>query len=339
MSRQAVLAGLGGWLPPRVVDNHELAQRIDTSDEWIRNRTGIGARRVLEPGTATVDMAVAAGRRALRSASLDPADGGDTVDAVVLATATPDQQCPASAPQVASALGLGTAAAFDVNAVCTGFVYALATAAGLISGSVSQRVLVIGADAFTTLVGPTDRSTLPIFGDGAGAMVLRAGESGEQGALGPFDLHSDGEYADLLIVPAGGSKQRVSENQSDYYLSMRGPAVFRQASARMSESARTVLDEAGWAVADVDRFVGHQANIRILNSVAKNLGMASDSLVVNIDKVGNTSAASIPLALVDACAEQSVISGDRVLLSAFGAGLSWGSTLLRWPEITVTAVD
>lgn len=339
MSRQAVLAGLGGWLPPRVVDNHELAQRIDTSDEWIRSRTGIGARRVLEPGTATVDMAVAAGRRALRSASLDPADGAETVDTVVLATATPDQQCPASAPQVASALGLGTAAAFDVNAVCTGFIYALATAAGLISGGVSQRVLVIGADAFTTLIGPTDRSTLPIFGDGAGAMVLRAGEPDEVGALGPFDLHSDGEHADLLIVPAGGSKQRNSDNESDYYLSMRGPAVFRQASARMSESARTVLDEAGLAVADVDRFVGHQANIRILNSVAKNLGLASDSLVVNIDKVGNTSAASIPLALVDACAEETVIAGDRVMLSAFGAGLSWGATLLRWPDLTVTAVD
>lgn len=342
MSRQAVLAGLGGWLPPKVVDNHELAERIDTTDEWIRSRTGIGQRRVIEPGTATVDMAIAAGRRALISASMDPTapgSGGPTVDAVVLATATPDQQCPASAPQVASGLGLGTVAAFDVNAVCTGFVYALATGSGLISAGVAERVLVIGADAFTTLVHPADRSTVPIFGDGAGAMVLRSGDGDEPGAVGPYDLHSDGELAELLIVPAGGSKQRSSDNVEDHYLTMHGPAVFRQASARMSESARVVLDQAGLTVSDVDRFVGHQANIRILNAVAKQLGLATDSLVVNIDKVGNTSAASIPLALVDACADETVLPGDRVLLSAFGAGLSWGSTLLRWPNLAVAALD
>lgn len=338
MSSQAVLAGLGGWLPPKSVDNHEIAERLDTTDEWIRSRTGIHERHVLEPGMSTVDMAVGAGAAALRSASTAAATTEQTADAVVLATTTPDQQCPASAPQVASGLGLGHAAAFDINAVCSGFVYALATGAGLISAGAATRVLVIGADAFTTIVNPTDRGTVPIFGDGAGAVLLRAGSADEPGALGPFDLHSDGELADLLVIPAGGAKQRTSDNPDDYFLSMQGPAVFRQASARMAESSRSVLDKAGWAVADVDRFVGHQANIRILGAVAKHLGLAADSLVANIDRVGNTSAASIPLALVDACVDGTVLAGDRVLLSAFGAGLSWGSTLLRWPELTVSPV-
>lgn len=325
----AVLAGLGSWLPPRVVDNHELSEHLDTSDEWIRSRTGIVERRVVDPGMSTVDMAVQAGAAALRSA------GTDSVDALVLATATPDQVCPGSAPQVASKLGLGHIAAFDVNAVCSGFVYALATASGLIASGVAQRVLVVGADAFTTLVDPDDRGTVPIFGDGAGAVVLRAGSSAELGALGPFDLHSDGELADLLLVPAGGAKQRRSDNPADYFLDMQGTAVFRHASARMAECSRTVLEAAGWTVSDVDRFVGHQANVRILDSVAKKLGLPQDSVVVNIERTGNTSAASIPLAFADAVADGTLLAGDRVLVSAFGAGLTWGATLLRWPELTL----
>ncbi|WP_197022470.1 beta-ketoacyl-ACP synthase III [Saccharomonospora piscinae] len=325
----AVLAGLGGWLPPRVVDNHELSRRLDTSDEWIRTRTGIAARHVVAPGMSTVDMAVEAGRRALDSAGAD----GEHVDAVVLATSTPDHVCPASAPQVASRLGLAGAAAFDVNAVCSGFVYALATAAGLLACGAARRVLVVGADAFTTLLDPGDRSTVPIFGDGAGAVVLRSGRPDEPGALGPFDLHSDGELADLLIVPAGGSRQKVSDQPSDHYLTMRGPAVFRHATARMAESSRAVLAEAGWAAADVDRCVGHQANIRILTATAKNLGLSADALVVNIGHTGNTSAASIPLAMVDGVLDGTLKDGDRVLVTAFGAGLTWGSTVLRWPEL------
>ncbi|NIH86035.1 beta-ketoacyl-ACP synthase III [Amycolatopsis granulosa] len=323
----AVLAGLGAWLPPRVVDNDDLARRLDTSDEWIRTRTGIRERRIADAGTSTVDMAVAAGRNALRSAD------SELVDAVVLATATPDQLCPASAPQVASALGLSGVAAFDVNAVCSGFIYALATAAGLISGGVAGRVLVIGADAFSRYCRPDDRTTVPIFGDGAGAVVLRAGTADEPGALGPFDLHSEGEHADLLIVPAGGVKQRRSDDPDDHYLTMQGTAVFRHACARMAESARAVLDRSGLAVADVDRFVGHQANIRILQATAKQLGMAGDRVVANIERVGNTSAASIPLALADACHDGHLQPGHRVLLTAFGAGLTWGSTLLTWPDV------
>lgn len=323
----AVLAGLGAWLPPRVVDNDELARRLDTSDEWIQSRTGIRQRHVVEPGMSTVDMAIGAGRRALEGA-----DTGD-IDALVLATATPDHVCPASAPQVASGLGYSGIAAFDVGAVCTGFVYALATGAGLLAAGVASRVLVIGADAFSVLVEPTDRTTVPIFGDGAGAVVLRSGELDELGALGPFDLHSQGEQADLLVVPAGGARKRMSEENSDYFLTMQGPAVFRHASARMAESAQAVLDGAGWTVADVDRFVGHQANVRILQAVAKRLGLPADSMLANIERTGNTSAASIPLLLADGCRDGSLQPGQRVLLGAFGAGLTWGSTALRWPDL------
>jgi 3-oxoacyl-[acyl-carrier-protein] synthase-3 len=274
-------------------------------------------------------MAIQAGRRALASA------GVDGVDAVVLATSTPDQQCPASAPQVAAGLGLSGTAAFDVNAVCSGFVYALATGAGLIAAEVTRTVLVVGADTFTSLIDPDDRATVPIFGDGAGAVVLRAGRPGEPGAVGPFDLHSDGALAELLWVEAGGSKHRKSSDPKDYFLAMQGTAVFRQACARMAESSRVVLDRAGWMVADVDRFVGHQANIRILQSTAKQLGLPADAVISNIEHAANTSAASIPLALADACADGTLLAGHRVLLSAFGAGLTWGSTVLRWPDVVL----
>ncbi|MGA6165831.1 beta-ketoacyl-ACP synthase III [Amycolatopsis magusensis] len=330
----AVLCGLGAWLPPRVLTNEEIATRLDTSDEWIRSRTGIAERRVAGPGTSTVDMAVAAGELALASAGAgDPAAEAPAVDAVVLATATPDQVCPASAPQVAARLGLGEVNAVDVNAVCSGFLYALATASGFIAGGIARRVLVVGADAFTTLVDPDDRGTVPIFGDGAGAVVLRAGDADELGALGPFALHSDGALADLLMVPAGGAKQRRSDDPRDYFLDMQGQAVFRQASTRMAEASRTVLDQAGWTVGDVDRFIGHQANIRILQSTAKYLGLPQDALVVNIERTGNTSAASIPLAMADAQRDGNLMAGQKVLLSAFGAGLTWGATLLRWPAL------
>ncbi|MTD58813.1 beta-ketoacyl-ACP synthase III [Amycolatopsis pithecellobii] len=323
----AVLTGLGAWLPPRVVGNDEIAQRLDTSDEWIRTRTGIRERRIADPDTSTVDMAVHAGGNALRSA------GSDVVDALVLATSTADQLCPASAPQVASGLGLSGIAAFDVNAVCTGFVYALATGAGLIAGGIADRVLVIGSDVFSRLCDPADRGTMPIFGDGAGAVVLRRGLPDEPGALGPFDLHSEGDRAELLTVPAGGAKQREAADPHDYFVTMQGQAIFRHACARMAESARAVLERTGLEIGDVDRFVAHQANIRILQATAKQLGLPGDRVVANIGRVGNTSAASIPLALADACEDRSLQPGHRVLLTAFGAGLTWGSTLLTWPDV------
>lgn len=325
-----VLVGLGTSLPPRVVDNDELASRLDTSDEWIRTRTGIGRRHVIEPGMSTVGLATEAGARALKSAGLDG------VGAVVLGTTTSDRPCPASAPEVASRLGLPNVPAMDIGAVCAGFVYALAVGCGLVRARIAQTVLVIGADAFSTLVDPRDRTTAVIFGDGAGAVVLRAGDAAEPGALGPFDLGSDGDLADLIVVPAGGSRQRVLVGPAptgDQYFAMSGKVVYRHAVDRMAASSLAVLSAAGWTVDMVDQLVVHQANLRIVTALADRLGIGPDRVVSNIHRVGNTAAASIPLALADAVAADRLRPGDRVLITAFGGGLAWGSTVLRWPAI------
>ncbi|MFF8844806.1 beta-ketoacyl-ACP synthase III [Streptomyces sp. NPDC015127] len=329
--RAAVLKGLGTWLPRRAVSNEELSARLDTSDEWIRSRTGIRQRFWAEPGTATSDLAVEAGARALKSA------GATGADAVVLATTTPDHPCPATAPAVAARLGLGTVPAFDVSAVCAGFVYATATAAGLITAGIAERVLVIGAETYSSILNPEDRTTSVIFGDGAGAVVLEAGGADEPGALLGFDLGSDGSHPDLITVPAGGSRQRLSDTEpdpADAYFRMQGKPVFTHAVTRMGQSSTALLEKIGWEKESVDRFVGHQANVRILHSLADLLGIDRERAVVNLDRVGNTSAASIPLALGDAVADGRITAGDRVVLSAFGGGLAWGSTALVWPDIT-----
>jgi 3-oxoacyl-[acyl-carrier-protein] synthase-3 len=329
----AVVAGLGATVPPHVVTNEMLAARLDTSDEWIHSRTGIRQRHAISPGTATGDLAVTAGERALANA------GTSTVDMVVVATATPDRLCPATAPEVASRLGLGPVPAFDVAAVCSGFVYALGVAAGAIAGRLAGSVLVIGADTFTTIVDPSDRTTAAIFGDGAGAVVLRAGVPGEAGGLLAFDLGSDGELADLIAIPAGGSRQRSTgpAEPAAHYLAMRGRPVFVNAVRRMAASARAALAGTGWPAAALDWLVGHQANVRILHAVADGLGVPRERAVVNIDRVGNTSAASIPLALADAAAAGDLRAGDRVLLTAFGAGATWGSVTLTWPALPAVA--
>ncbi|CAM5469002.1 Beta-ketoacyl-[acyl-carrier-protein] synthase III OS=Streptomyces alboniger OX=132473 GN=fabH PE=3 SV=1 [Streptomyces alboniger] len=327
----AVLKGLGTYLPPRAVGNDELSERLDTSDEWIRTRTGIRQRYWVEPGTATGDLAVEAGSRALKSA------GVESVDAVVLATTTPDHLCPATAPWVAARLGLGRVPAYDVAAVCAGFVYGLASAAGLILTGVAERVLVIGAETYSGILDPTDRNTAVIFGDGAGAVVLEAGRADEPGALLGFDLGSDGEQHDLIAIPGGGSRQRAGGNPpdpSDCYFTMQGKRVFAQAVTRMGDSSSALLKRLGWPSASVDRLVGHQANVRILHAVADQLDIARERAVVNLDRVGNTSAASIPLALADAAADGDLRAGERVLLTAFGGGLAWGSTALVWPDVT-----
>jgi 3-oxoacyl-[acyl-carrier-protein] synthase III len=324
----AVLEGLGTAVPAAVVTNDDLARDLDTSDEWIRTRTGIRQRHIAAPGTATSDLATEAGGRALKSAGIDAAD------AVVVATTTPDRMCPSTAPEVASRLGLGHVAAFDVGAVCSGFVYGLATARGLIAGGIAERVLVVGAEVINRFMNPADRSTSVIFGDGAGAAVLRAGTADEPGALGPFDLGSDGSHAELLAVDAGGSRLPASTPDVDpaaHYLRMDGREVYRHAVTRMVASSRRVLERAGWRIDDVDRLVAHQANVRILDAVGDRLGVAPPRRHVNIDRYGNTSAASIPLALADADLQ----TGDRVLVTAFGGGLTWGSTVLTWPELTV----
>lgn len=313
----AVVAGIGGALPPRVVTNDELAAVLDTSDAWIRSRTGIATRHLVEPPMRTSDLAVEAGRRALRSA------GTSRADAVVVATSTPDRSCPAVAPDVATRLGLAGVPAFDVAAVCTGFVYALATAAGLIGTGVAPSVLVIGADTFSTIMDPADRTNRAIFGDGAGAVLLRAGSPAEPGALRAVELGSDGARSDLIEVPAG-----------EGYFRMQGRAVFLHAVERMAEAATAGLEQAGWTADDVDTLVAHQANQRILHAVGEQLGVTRERVATHLDRVGNTVAASIPLALADSVARGATGVGDRVLLVGFGGGLTWGAACLTWPDVT-----
>ncbi|KAB8162283.1 beta-ketoacyl-ACP synthase III [Streptomyces sp. 3MP-14] len=332
----AVLCGLGGALPARAVSNDELAAQLDTSDAWIRSRTGIGQRHVIAPGQATSDLAVEAGARALASARDTAGPAAAEVDLLVLATSTPDRPCPATAPVVAQRLGLGTVPAFDVAAVCTGFVYALATAGSLIEAGVARRALVIGADTFSTILDPADRTTRALFGDGAGAVVLRAGTRDEPGALLGYDLGSDGQGVDLITVRAGGSRQRSEPGpppEADRWFTMRGSSVFREAVLSMSDSARALAERTGWDPAGPDKLVAHQANVRILRAVGDQLGLDEKQIVVHLDRVGNTVAASIPLALTDAAGEGALQPGHRVLLTGFGGGLTWGSAALVWPDV------
>ncbi|MEY9860804.1 3-oxoacyl-[acyl-carrier-protein] synthase-3 [Catenulispora sp. GAS73] len=330
MSRAAVIAGIGSSVPGPAITNDMISERLDTTDEWIRGRTGITARHWIGPGQATSDLAVEAGSRAIESA------GGDRPDAVVLATTTPDYPCPATAPEVAWRLGLPSVAAFDVGAVCSGFLYGLAAGAGLISAGFADNVMVIGADTFSTILDPADRSTGVVFGDGAGAVILRSGEETTPGALMALDLGSDGASANLITVPAGGSRQRSTKSAAttaDTYLKMAGREVLRESVVRMAESCRSAIRQTGWTVADVDRLVPHQANIRIVHRVADELGLARARAVVDLDRVGNTSAASIPLALARAATDGTVQPGHKLLLTAFGGGLTWGSATLMWPDV------
>jgi 3-oxoacyl-[acyl-carrier-protein] synthase-3 len=329
-ANSAVVAGLGSWLPPRVVTNEELAAQLDTSDGWIRSRTGIAARRWVEPGMTTSDLAVEAGLLAMKAAE----DG--MVDAVVLATTTPDRHCPATAPDVASRLGLTGTAAFDISAVCAGFLYGLAASAGLIASGAAARILLIGAETYSTILDPADRTTRAIFGDGAGAVVLRAGRADKPGALGPCVLGSDGEHNDLIMIPAGGARQRssgVDAAPGDHYFRMRGGEVYRHAVDRMTAAAQEALRRAGWTPGDVDRFVPHQANARISAAVTERLGIDPERQVANIADVGNTAAASVPLLLTEAAADRRLLPGQRVLVTAFGGGLAWGATTLVWPRV------
>lgn len=335
MAHYAALVGLGSYLPPRRVTNQELTSILDTSEEWIVTRTGIRARHWAPPGVATSDLAVEAGHRALKSANL-PLEPG-SVDAVVLATTTPDHPCPATAPQVAARLGLGAVGAYDISAVCTGFIYALATGSAQIIAGQARRVLVIGAETYSTILDPTDRTTSVIFGDGAGAVVLAAVPDADRpGVLLGVELGSDGSQQDLIMIPGGGSRERATRSEPDprdRYFTMQGKKVFAEAVNRMGESASALLGRIGWPAGSVDHLVGHQANIRILKALAQRLGLPEERAVVNLDRVGNTSAASVPLALSDAAAAGTLTTGSRVLLTAFGGGLTWGAAALTWPDL------
>lgn len=326
--RAARLVGLGSWLPPRQVTNTELCSRLDTSAEWIQTRIGITTRHIADPATATSDMATEAGLRAMKSA------GVEHVDALVLATTTPDHPVPSTAPAVAHRLGLHQVPAFDVAAGCSGFVYATSVAAALIQAGTAHTVLVVGAETMSAIIDPADRSTAPIFGDGAGAVVLEAGRASEPGTLGPVAWGSDGEHASAIYVPEGGSRRFPSDltgDEAGRYVHMRGNVVLRHAVRHMSQVAREAAAATGWTVQDIDRLIVHQANARISAAVADALGIPPEGVPSNIARVGNTSAASIPLLLAHATANGRLTAGQRVLVAAFGAGFTWAATTLVWP--------
>lgn len=326
MTRATVLSGLGTSLPDNVVTNAMLAEELDTSDSWIFSRTGIQTRHVVEANVTSGDLAVKAAAQALSSA------GVKQIEAVILATATPDFACPATAPQIAARLGLTGALAFDISAVCSGFIYGLSVASGLITSGIVNNALLIGADIFSQTLDPKDRTTRAIFGDGAGAVVLRAGDISEPGALLAFDLGSDGTQAELLFTPNMPrlAKENVSES---FYFHMNGKAVFSQAVMHMTHSVKRVIEKPGWSTSDIHRLVPHQANTRILAAVADQLDVEFDRVVSNISEVGNTVAASIPLALSHGVQHGQLHAGENVVLTGFGAGLTWGSVALRWPDI------
>ncbi len=327
MTRATVLSGLGTSLPDSVITNAQLAEALDTTDDWILSRTGIQTRHVVDASVTTGKLGLKAAARALSSAGIKQ------IDAVILATATPDFACPATAPQIASRLGLTGAVAFDLSAVCSGFIYGLSVASGLITSGIVNNVLLIGADTFSQTLDPQDRTTRAIFGDGAGAVVLRAGEISEPGALLAFDLGSDGSQADLLFTP--NMPRIAKENMPEsYYFHMNGKAVFSQAVTHMTNSVKRVIGKIGWNSSDIHRLVPHQANIRIMAAVADQLDVEPDRVVSNISEVGNTVAASIPLALSHGVKHGQLHAGDNVVLTAFGAGLTWGSVALRWPDIS-----
>lgn len=324
------LAGIGGYVPSRVVTNSELCHRLAVDEEWIRSRTGVIRRHIAGAGLATSDLAVAAGRRALRSAGIT------AVDAVLLATSTPDRLCPSTAPEVAYRLGLSPVAACDVAAVCAGFVYAMAIGRGLIASGVARRVLAIGADTYSMFTDPAEPAVAVIFGDGAGAAVLRASTAGDPGMIHAIDLGSDGAGSELAVIAAGGARERARGRPAvpaDQFLALRGREIFRHAVLRMDESTRTVLSRAGWTVPQLGLLVAHQANQRIVQALARRLALPLARCACNIDQVGNTAAASIPLALVDAARSGQLSAGDKVVLTAFGGGLSWGSVALTWPAL------
>lgn len=323
MTIRAVVKGVGHYLPARVVPNSELEGMVDTTDEWIKARSGIERRHRAADGETTSDMGAAAARAALAHAGLV----ADDIDAIILATSTADLTFPSAASMVQVKLGMTRGFAFDVQAVCAGFVYALATAQGMILSGQAQRVLVIGAETFSKLMDWNDRGTCVLFGDGAGALILQAeagtGTAADRGILAT-DLQSDGQFKDLLFVDGG-----VSTGQTGH-LRMQGREVFRHAIEKLASSAHAALDKAGLSGEDVTWIVPHQANIRIIEGTAKRMQVPMDRVIVTVQDHGNTSAASIPLALSVGVARGQINQGDLIVTEAIGGGLAWGAVVLRW---------
>ncbi len=314
------LVGVGAYLPERVVTNHELATRIDTSDAWIRERTGIAQRHLAAPHETAAFMGAEASRRALAAAGIDAAE----VDAVILGTSTPDQAFPATALRIQADLGIARGFGFDISAACSGFIFALASAEAFIRNGAVRTALVVGSEVYSRILDWNDRATCVLFGDGAGAVVLRAGEAASGRGVLSSHLHGDGRMGDLLYVDGA-----VGMTESTGHLRMNGREVFRHAVTKLSASVDEALAANGLTHADVDWLVPHQANKRIIDAIGRKLNLPAERVVVTVDRHANTSAASIPLALADAVGDGRIRRGDLVLMEALGGGMTWGSALVR----------
>jgi 3-oxoacyl-[acyl-carrier-protein] synthase-3 len=322
------ITGLGCHVPERVVTNDELSTMMETSDEWIRERTGIRERRIAAEDEALSDLCMPASEQALEEAGLK----GSDIDLIIVATVTPDMAFPSTGAILADQLGAGDAAAYDLSAGCTGFMYALAQAYGMLAGGLAQRALVVGGDALSKLMDWTDRSTAVLFGDGAGAVVLE--RVGEGGFLG-FELGADGSGGPQLYLPAGGSRLPTSAAtvaERKHFVQMNGREVFKFATRVLVTSAEAVLLTCGRTIDDVDVYVPHQANVRIIEHARKKLGIPEEKVVIDVDRYGNTSSGSIPLALADAREDGRLRAGKLVLMTGMGAGLTWGSGLIEWTD-------
>jgi 3-oxoacyl-[acyl-carrier-protein] synthase-3 len=319
---RVTITGLGAYAPERVITNDELAQMVDTSDEWIIERTGIRERRIAAETQALSDLSMPAIRQALEQAGSD----GTDVDLLIVATVTPDMMFPSTSAILADQLGAKDAAAYDLSAGCTGFMYALAQAYGMVASGLSRRALVVGGDVLSRILDWTDRSTVVLFGDGAGAVVL---EPSEEAGFLAFELGADGGGGEHLWLPGSGSRKF---EDPDRLVKMNGREVFKFATRVLVSSAEAVLERCGAAVEDVDVYVPHQANVRIIDHATKKLRIPSERVVINVDRYGNTSSGSIPLALADAQADGRLQPGKLVLMTGMGAGLTWGSALMRWTK-------
>jgi 3-oxoacyl-[acyl-carrier-protein] synthase III len=322
------ITGLGAHVPERVVTNDELSTMMETSDEWIVERTGIRERRIAAPEEALSDLALPAARQALEDAGLK----GSDLDLVIVATVTPDMAFPATAAILADELGAHEAGAYDLSAGCTGFMYAVAQAYGMLAGGLAQRALVVGGDVLSKILDWSDRGTAVLFGDGAGAVVME--RVGEGGFLG-FELGADGSGGPQLYLPAGGSRTPATSDsvaERLHFVQMNGREVFKFATRVLVSSAEAVLAECGRTVEDVDVYVPHQANVRIIDYATQKLGIPHDHVVIDVDRYGNTSSGSIPLALADAKKDGRLAAGRLVLMTGMGAGLTWGSGLIEWND-------
>jgi 3-oxoacyl-[acyl-carrier-protein] synthase-3 len=313
----ARIAGTGSFLPPKVMTNHDFARQLDTSDEWIRERTGIARRHIADESQGSSDLALEASRRALQAAGVAAAE----LDLIIVATSTPDYIFPSTAALLQAKLGIKGCAAFDVQAVCSGFVYALATADSFMKNSMARKALVVGAEVFSRILDWNDRGTCVLFGDGAGAVVLVAGD---KPGIHASRLHADGSQAGLLSVPGNVSRGKIIGSP---FLQMNGQGVFKFAVRVLEESARETVAAAGMRLEDVDWLIPHQANVRILEATARKLGLPQEKLVVTVDHHGNTSAASVPLALDEYVRNGTIRPGHRILMQGVGGGFTWGSTL------------